>query len=173
MLDLSPSCAPNFFCLRHHDMELWAVGGRWRCPIPEQSTTATIRSYWLVRYSIILYQSKHTHSSASQALCSNTGPPLVLILIVLSMSILCIPYVRSWSYWISIVSFIDCGLPFKKPSQAPWIYIKEYSLWTDQAVGPPMWRTLTPFRTNLNMRRASSSAFKVNRNSHSKLWHME
>ncbi|CAO2812679.1 unnamed protein product [Amaranthus hypochondriacus] len=53
-----------------------------------------------------------------------------------------------------------------------YIYIKEYSLWTDQAVGPPMWRTLTPrgFRTNLNMRRASSSAF---RNSHSKLWHME
>jgi len=38
------NCAPNFFCLRHHDMEFWAVGGR--CPIPEQSTTATIRSYW-------------------------------------------------------------------------------------------------------------------------------
>lgn len=45
------NCAPNFFCLRHHDMELWAVGGR--CPIPEQSTTATIRSYWLVRYYIV------------------------------------------------------------------------------------------------------------------------
>lgn len=62
-------------------------------------------------------------------------------------AIFCIPYVRSWSYFISIVSFIDCGLrfyAFKKvrflgcscPSLAPWQKIHWHnSLWTDQASG--------------------------------------
>lgn len=49
------------------------------------------------------------NSWIQRALLRLFGPPLILILIVLSMfAILYIPYVRSWSYLRSIVSFIDC-----------------------------------------------------------------
>lgn len=70
--------------------------------------------------------------------------------------ILCIPYVRSWSDFISLVSFIYCVSTLsKKYVFLRWLRDKRYIDIilcgpTKQAVGPPMCRTLRPrFRTKL------------------------